>query len=170
MVMFHFGLHTGKILTSANVFHVPDMCKNLISGDLNKKGFKLVYESNKFVLSKQGVLVGHGYSYNWMICMNLIKDNFVYVIESSISMCHSKLGHVNVNSIKNMVNLGLISEYNFTDIDKCQICIQSKIVFKSHKAVEGSTNILDLIHMDVCDLKNIVNQGENKFFVTFIDD
>ena len=44
---------SGGILTLTNVFYVPKVRKNLVSGDLlNKFGFKLVLEADKFVLSK----------------------------------------------------------------------------------------------------------------------
>ena len=50
---------SGKVLTLVNVFYVSDMCKNLVSGYfLNKGGFKMVYESDKLVLSKNGRFVG----------------------------------------------------------------------------------------------------------------
>ena len=52
-------LTSGKVLTLVNVFYVPDMCKNLVSGYLlNKGGFKMVYESDKLVLSKNDRFIG----------------------------------------------------------------------------------------------------------------
>ena len=47
---------SGKKLTLNDVLYVPDIRKNLISGSiLSKKGFKMVFESDKFVLTKGGV-------------------------------------------------------------------------------------------------------------------
>ncbi|KAK9089610.1 hypothetical protein Scep_028692 [Stephania cephalantha] len=52
---------SGKIVTLLNVLYVPEIRKNLVSGPLlNKKGFKLVFESDKFVLTKGGMYVGKG--------------------------------------------------------------------------------------------------------------
>ena len=52
----------GKELTLTNVLYVPKIRKNLVFGSLlNNHGFKLVFESNKFVLSKSGMYVGKGY-------------------------------------------------------------------------------------------------------------
>ena len=54
---------SGSILTLTNVFYVPEVRKNLVSsGLLNKFGFKLVFEADKFVLSKGGLFVGKGLS------------------------------------------------------------------------------------------------------------
>ncbi|GJV31363.1 retrotransposon protein, putative, ty1-copia subclass [Tanacetum coccineum] len=49
-------LTSGKDLVLSNVLHVPNITKNLISGlILSNKGFKLVIELDKFVITKGGV-------------------------------------------------------------------------------------------------------------------
>lgn len=51
-----------KIVTLFDVFHAPKIRKNLVYGGLlSKHGFKLVFESDKFVLTKNGMSVGKGY-------------------------------------------------------------------------------------------------------------
>nr|GEV31172.1 zinc finger, CCHC-type [Tanacetum cinerariifolium] len=58
----------GKTITLFNVLYVPKLCKNLVSGPmLNKFGYKHVYESDKYILSKSGVFVGFGYYNNGII-------------------------------------------------------------------------------------------------------
>ena len=53
---------SGKIVTLVDVLHVPDIRKNLVSCPLlSKKGFKLMFESDKFVLTKGAMYVGKGY-------------------------------------------------------------------------------------------------------------
>jgi len=53
---------SGKTVRLKNVHHVPSINKNLVSGSLLcKDGFKLVFESNKCVISKFGSFVGKGY-------------------------------------------------------------------------------------------------------------
>ncbi|GKA86569.1 pol polyprotein [Tanacetum coccineum] len=54
-----------KELKLTNVLYVPEIRKNLVSGWLlNKFGFRLVFESDKFVLSKNQMFVGKGYAMN----------------------------------------------------------------------------------------------------------
>ena len=66
---------SGKTVKLNNVLHVPDICKNLISGPvLSKKGFKMVFESDKMVLSKAGMYIGRGY-----LCDGLFKANVAVV-------------------------------------------------------------------------------------------
>ncbi|GJR97765.1 zinc finger, CCHC-type containing protein [Tanacetum coccineum] len=65
---------SGKSFTLFNVLYVPKLRKNLISGPvLNKCGYKQVYESDKYILSKSGVFVGFGYYSNGMFVLNLNK-------------------------------------------------------------------------------------------------
>ena len=55
----------GKELVLTNVLHVLDILKNLVSiSMLSKNGFKLVFESEKFVFMKNGMYVGKGYMTN----------------------------------------------------------------------------------------------------------
>ncbi|GJW42994.1 zinc finger, CCHC-type containing protein [Tanacetum coccineum] len=91
-----------KSITLFNVLHVPKLHKNLISGPvLNKSGYKQVYESNKYILSKSGVFVGFGYYNNGMFMLNLNKvpndSGSVYMSSSTVansSLWHARLGHV----------------------------------------------------------------------------
>ncbi|GJV50491.1 pol polyprotein [Tanacetum coccineum] len=62
-----------KVLKLTNVLYVLEIRKNLVSGWLlNKFGFRLVFESDKFVLSKNQMYVGKGYVVNGMFKLNVI--------------------------------------------------------------------------------------------------
>ncbi|GJZ11459.1 zinc finger, CCHC-type containing protein [Tanacetum coccineum] len=61
-------ISSGKTATLFNVLYVPKLHKNLVSGPvLNKCEYKLVYKSDKYILSKSGVFVGFGYYNNGII-------------------------------------------------------------------------------------------------------
>ncbi|XP_073138526.1 uncharacterized protein [Henckelia pumila] len=64
---------SGKEMTLKNVLHVPDIHKNLVLGSLLRKtGFRLVFESDKFVLTKSGVFVGKGYQESGLFKLNVM--------------------------------------------------------------------------------------------------
>ncbi|GJX19439.1 zinc finger, CCHC-type containing protein [Tanacetum coccineum] len=68
-------------LTLKDAPHVPDVHKDLVSGSLlNKFGFELVFEYDKFILSKGGKFVGKGYHAGRMFKLN-IKD----VVNSTVN-------------------------------------------------------------------------------------
>ncbi|WVZ22010.1 hypothetical protein V8G54_000554, partial [Vigna mungo] len=76
-------LSSGKSLVLRDVLYAPELRRNLVSGViLNRLGFKLVFESDKFILSKGGVFVGLGYLCNNMFKLSVINDvkDSVYVV------------------------------------------------------------------------------------------
>ena len=169
---------SGKDLKLRDVVYVPELRKNLVSGGLlNKFGFKLVFESDKFILSKSGMFVGKGYALNNMFKMNVIVTNEMnkastsstYMLEFS-NVWHGRLGHVNYNSIKRLIKLEYIPKFDIDSNHKCPTCVEAKLTRLSFHTVQRNTEPLDLIHTDVCDLKTIPTRGGNKYFITFIDD
>ena len=83
---------SGNELTLNNVVYVPEVHKNLVSGSLlNNHGFRLVFESDKFVLSKGGIYVGKWYMSGGLFKMNVmtnVKNNnkassSAYILELS---------------------------------------------------------------------------------------
>ena len=61
-----------KIMQLKNMHHVPSINKNLVSGSLLcKEGFKLVFESNKVVISKYGQFIGKGYECGGLFRLSL---------------------------------------------------------------------------------------------------
>ncbi|GJZ46325.1 hypothetical protein Tco_0593921 [Tanacetum coccineum] len=71
-------LNSGKDLVLSNVLHVPNITKNLISGPiLSNKGFKLVFESDIFVITKGGVYVGKSYLDEGLFKLSVVTDNNV---------------------------------------------------------------------------------------------
>jgi hypothetical protein len=65
-------LTSGKTIQLKNVQHVPSIRKNSISGSLLRcDGYKLVFESNKCVLSKFGIFIGKCYESGGLFCLSL---------------------------------------------------------------------------------------------------
>jgi hypothetical protein len=66
-------LASEKIVQLKNVLHVPSIKKNLISGSLLcRNGFKLVFESNKCVVSKFETFIGKGYESEGLFRLSLV--------------------------------------------------------------------------------------------------
>ncbi|GJW59597.1 zinc finger, CCHC-type containing protein [Tanacetum coccineum] len=83
---------SGKSITLFNVLYVPKLHKNLISGPvLNKCGYKQVYESDKYILSKSGVFVGFGYYNNGHVhykrMLEMSKDDLIPIIDENLKKC-----------------------------------------------------------------------------------
>ena len=169
---------SGKELTLKDVLYVPDIRKNLVSGSLlNKHGFRMVIESDKVILSKNGMFVGKGYvteglfKLNVMTVKNINKKNnsSAYLLESS-NVWHGRLGHVNYETMRRLINLNHIPTFQISSKHKCEICVEAKLTRSSFQTIERHTKPLDLIHSDVCDLKSNQTRDGNKYFITFVDD
>ena len=175
-------LTSGKELTLTNVLHVPEIRKNLISGSLlSKNGFRLVFESDKFVLTKSGVYVGKGYLYEGLFKCNVLvikpkaSINEIKAIAGSsylleiFNMWHKRLGHVNYDSMRTLMKMDSIPRLRLSK-DKCQTCVEAKQTRTSFPSVKRDTKPLDLIHTDLCDFKSIPSLGQKNYYITFIDD
>ena len=170
---------SGKVVTLTDVLHVPEIRKNLVLGPiLSKKGFKLIFESDRFILTKAGMYVGKGYLTEGLFKLNVLvtntmnnnKNTSVYIVDSFV-LWHARLGHVNNRSIYRMVNLNLLPKFDVNIHNKCEICTESKFARQSFKSVqERSNELLTLIHSDLCDFKAIPSRGGKNYFITFIDD
>ena len=65
---------SGKILTLQGVLHVPTLRRNLISeSSLLRAGYRIVKESNKFVISKSNIFFGKGFVCEGFLWLNVIE-------------------------------------------------------------------------------------------------
>ncbi|CAI0424569.1 unnamed protein product [Linum tenue] len=133
---------SGKKVVLTNVLHVPDVRKNLVSGFmLCKKGIKVVIESDRVILTKDGMFVGKGYVSDGMFKLSIDNGNINnkvdgsayidvhtnYSIESTpFDLWHNRLGHVNFKTQKYMSRNGLVVCGDDSG-DKCEICVQAKM-------------------------------------------
>ena len=119
-----------KNSTLQGVLHIPTLWRNLISeSSLLRAGYRIMKESNKFVISKSNIFIGKGFVCDGFFRLNLINssNNEISIpIALNIESCdiyHGRLGHVNFYSIKKMINLNLIPKSSFDTSSRCEICI-----------------------------------------------
>ncbi|GKB46774.1 zinc finger, CCHC-type containing protein, partial [Tanacetum coccineum] len=168
---------SGKTITFFNVLYVPKLLKNLVYGPmLNKCGYKQVYESDKYILSKSGVFVGFGYYNNDMFMLNLNKvhndSHSVYMSSSTIvnsSLWHARLGHVYYKRMLEMSKDDLIPVID-ENPEKCTTYMLTKITRQPFKSITRKSVILELIHSDLCDFHATPTLGNKNYVITFIND
>ena len=122
-------------LTLKDVLYVPEIRKNLISGSLlNKREFCMVIESDKVILSKSGIFVGKVYVTEGLFKLNLMNvksisknnNSSVYLLESS-NLWHGRLGHVNYETMRRLINLKHIPTFQISSKHKYEICVEVKL-------------------------------------------
>ena len=145
---------------------------------LNNHGFKLVFESNRFVPSKSGMYVRKGYMRYGMWKLNVMTiiksymnkaSTSTYILESS-NLWHGRLGHVNYDTLHRLINLNHVPTFQIDTKHKCETCIEAKLTRPSFQSVERNNEPLNLIHNDICGLKFVQTRGGNKYFITFVND
>ena len=147
-----------RVLTLKDVFYTPFMRKNLmLIFLLNKAGFKQTMKSNNYVISKNELFVGKGYACDGMFKLNVDNNkastSSVYML-SFINFWHARLCHINSRYVGIMRSLGLIPRLS-KDFEKCETCSQAKITKRPHKNVVRNTELLELIHIDLCEFERI---------------
>ena len=95
-------------------------------------------------------------------------STFAYIVKSFV--CHDRLGHVNFNSLRRLINMNLIPKFTFDTNHRCEVCAESKMTKAPFHSTERMAKPLKLIHSDICDLKFVQTRGGKKYFITFIDD
>jgi hypothetical protein len=80
------------------------------------------------------------------------------------------LGHISRGRIERLIKEEILHPLDFSNFDQCIECIKGKFVKQIKKGVVRSTEILELIHTDICGPFPIESVGGFDSFITFTDD
>ncbi|GJU84692.1 retrovirus-related pol polyprotein from transposon TNT 1-94 [Tanacetum coccineum] len=89
----------------------------------------------------------------------------------STYLWHCRLAHISKKRIEKLQQEGLLKSTDDESFDQCVSCLSGKMTRKSfpHRP-ERATNLLGIIHTDVCGpLRHVSKQGAS-YFITFTDD
>ena len=130
-----------------------------------------MYSLKRACLLANGMFVGKGYACDDMFKLNVeMNENSIFAhIVSCVNVWYGRLCHINNKYMKNMSGLGLIPKLE-NELEICEICSMTKITRKPHKSVERNTELLELIHSDICEFEGHLKCGGSWYFMSFIDD
>jgi hypothetical protein len=87
---------------------------------------------------------------------------------------HNCLEHLHLHAIKQMKNSQMVIGIGgaITSFSICEWCILGKHHVSSFPSKSNShlTELLELVHMDLCGPMQTLTHGDAKYFVIFIDD
>ncbi|GKB88916.1 retrotransposon protein, putative, ty1-copia subclass [Tanacetum coccineum] len=89
----------------------------------------------------------------------------------STYLWHCRLAHISKKRIEKLQQEGLLKSTDDESFDQCVSCLSGKMTRKSfpHRP-KRATDLLGIIHTDVCGpLRHVSRQGAS-YFITFIDD
>ncbi|CAM8940925.1 unnamed protein product [Rhodiola kirilowii] len=178
-------LDTGCQIDLQRCLYVPECARNLVSiSRLDNLGFHVKFGNGGFSLYRNDYLYGCGTLIDSLYKFNLdvkFSESLFYIEsqgikrsafnEHSAFLWHQRLGHISKERIMRLVKNEILPQLDFSDLNVCVDCIkgkQTKHIVK--KSATRSTQLLELIHTDICGPFDIPSWNGEKYFITFIDD
>ena len=91
--------------------------------------------------------------------------------DSATYLWHCCLGHIGVKHMKKLYVDGLLESLDYESFDACKTCLMGKMTKTLLSGTrERATNLLEIIHTDVCGPMSVEARGGYRYFLTFTDD
>ena len=160
--------------------YVPSLIKNIISIPvLDSEGIEFSIKDKTIYAYKNGSLKAFGTLANGLYILN--SPTSILNIEhtnkrkarnlDSAQLWHARLGHISKNRMSKMIASGDLEVEDLESLPTCESCLKGKMTKRPFLGkTERTTNLLDLIHTDVCGPLRVSAQGGYSYFITFTDD
>ena len=90
--------------------------------------------------------------------------------DSAPYLWHCRLGHIGVKCMKKLHMDGFLESLGYESFDACEPCLLGKMTKTPFSGtMERATDLLEIIHTDVCDLMSVKARGVYRYFLTFTD-
>jgi hypothetical protein len=82
---------------------------------------------------------------------------------------HCRLGHISEKRMKKVHNDELLTLFDFESYETCEACLLSKMTKMPFSGFpERASDLLELIHMDVCEPMSTTARGGYQYLITFM--
>ncbi|KAH0819226.1 hypothetical protein GEV33_003565 [Tenebrio molitor] len=171
-----------KIVGSDETLYVPDLRSNLLSvAKMTEHGFEVIFRRNEAIVTNpdtgENVIVARRDKDMYYID-ELSEESRVSQTRSQIPMSlqewHERFGHLNEKDLKNIIRKQKVDGIDIMAdeaLPVCETCVKGKQTWKPFtRSVSQSTELLELVHTDVCGPMHVNSLAGSRYFVTFIDD
>ncbi|KAJ9557218.1 hypothetical protein OSB04_011832 [Centaurea solstitialis] len=179
---FRLLLKTGFYLDLVETFIVPSFRRNLISVScLDKFGYSCLLGNNKGGFYLNSNLVGTGSLIDKLYMLETValdneilhsvaKSNKRKLNEDSAILWHKRLGHISKQRIQRLIDERILNSIDLTNFQVCVECIKGKQTNARRLGSNRATDVLELIHTDICGPFPTASWNGQQYFITFIDD
>ena len=178
---YQITLPSGLSFDLVDCYFVPAMSRNIISvSRLDMDGFDFVINNGIIHIRRQGILYGTAMLQNGLYILDLNNQESVYNINTKrvktnelnpTYFWHCRLGHANEKRISRLHKAGVLGSFDLESYDTCEPCLHGKMTKSPfNKKGERTSDLLSLIHTDVCGPLSTQARGGFNYFVTFTDD
>ena len=176
---YFISLPSGFVLELENCYYVPSITRNIISiSSLDSKGFSFQFKDNSCSFALNGMFYGSAQQENGLYVLDTSKH--IYNINTKKAktgdsdltfLWHCRLGHINIKRMELLQRKGILESFDLEKIDQCESCLLGKMTKQPFSKVgERASELLGLIHTDVCGPMSTKARGEFSYFITFTDD
>ena len=82
-----------------------------------------------------------------------------------------RLGHIGVKRMNKLHADGLLESLDYESLGTCKPCLMGKMTKTPFsRTLERATELLEIIHTNVCSPVSVEAHGRYHYFLTFIDD
>ncbi|RDX90379.1 hypothetical protein CR513_27759, partial [Mucuna pruriens] len=166
--------NTGMQLWLRRVKHAPDVHFNMIFVHiLDDGGYDNHFGHEKQKLTKGNLVVARGEKISklyWIKAL-VVKDS-VNVMDMKTSLWHRRFSHISEKWLTCLAKKDMLPGLKNTELEKCSHCMvgkKTRISFNKHPPSRKS-ELLELVHFDVCGPLKVKSFSGALYFVTFIDD
>lgn len=161
-----------------NVLFVPNLTTNLLSvSRIIANGNRVEFDEHGCsIYNSQNECIGIAKLENGVYRLNVKTEQmFAASVTVSSIVWHRRLAHINSTDIQKLKN-GLVEGVKFSDkcdISKnsCTVCCEGKQTrFPFPHSVNKSSEVLELIHTDLCGPMENLSLGKARYFLLFVDD
>ncbi|XP_070044843.1 uncharacterized protein [Nicotiana tomentosiformis] len=148
---------------------------------LDKRGFRIIIGNGICSIYYDDNLYVNGYlQYDVYVLPNGNANSIMHV--SSLKrkrddkvnhtyFWHYRLGHIGEKRINKMYKEGYLDKYDFESYPICESCLKRKMTKSPFtRNGERASELLRLIHTDICGPMKIQARGGYSYFITFADD
>ena len=90
--------------------------------------------------------------------------------DSATYLWHYRLGHIGVKRMKKLHADVLLELLDYESFDACELCLMGKMTRTLFsRTMERATDLLEIIHTDVCDPMSVDAHGKYHYFLIFTD-
>ena len=153
---------------------------------LDRPGYSFLFRIRKVKLYQDSLLID-----NEIICGNLyilklsdLPYVFVFIFIDTVSstkrlrldekssiLWHKRLAHISRQRRERLIKDEILPDLDLSYFDTCVDCIKGKLIAKLRNAkADRCIELLEIIHIDICESFTPPAIGGHKYFITFIVD
>lgn len=160
-----------------NVLCIPELCANLLSvSQIVSKNNKVVFDAKGCrIYNSQKQLIATASLDGELFKLDKSRQDRCFVAdksESDYKLWHRRLGHLNMSSVRMLSDrFGGSTKFPMLDKWNCEICLKGKQCrFPFNQTGPRATEVLEVIHSDLCGPLNVRSMGGARYILVFVDD